>query len=96
MCSIVDTLGPFPQHWKDSWNGGGESVTAWYDPSTKPQARLEAKAPVAKRRPEISPERDLFASVVSKVFLYKPESRLTATELLEDSEFQAPMAYYGL
>ncbi|KAL4932072.1 kinase-like protein [Aspergillus undulatus] len=48
---------------------------------------------IARYRPDTDPdERELVLSIMQKVFIYSPEKRLTATQLLADPSFKALMA----
>jgi hypothetical protein len=91
------TLGSLPEHWKGYCTYpdiGNENC--FYDQSMPAFAERTLAARIARLRPETSQtERNLVLAVFAKVFVYLPERRATASQLLEDSSFKALMAMYG-
>ncbi|KAL4993098.1 kinase-like protein [Aspergillus recurvatus] len=80
LTSIVNFLGPLPEEWKVK--------------RLPPRKSLASE--IARYRPDVDPaERELVFSIMQKVFIYSPEKRMTATQLLADPSFKALMARYG-
>ncbi|KAL4734485.1 kinase-like protein [Aspergillus similis] len=95
LTSIVNFLGPLPEEWKGRYiySDGHDS---WYDRSQLPAPKNSLASEIARYRPDADPaERELVLSIMQKVFIYSPEKRLTATQLLGDPSFKALMARYG-
>jgi hypothetical protein len=91
---MVKILGPMPEQWKGDYLGG-EYDNSWYDQSTTSDLRSTIERLIQRERPEASPtERIHVLSVMSKVFCYRPEDRLTAPQLLRDASFKALMEIY--
>ena len=92
---MVECLGPLPEHWKGLYiyPDGDDS---WYDQSrpTNPEYSLADR--IEWCLPDADPvERQLVESIMAKVFVYDPEKRPTARELLRDPSFRALMDRYG-
>ncbi|KAJ5563949.1 hypothetical protein N7513_000191 [Penicillium frequentans] len=95
ISDIVNHLGPLPEDWKKRY-AQDEALDFWYDQSRKADTKDDLQSIIAYYRPDTDPiERELVHSVMSKVFVYRPEERLTATELLKDPSFRAIMDKYG-
>jgi serine/threonine protein kinase len=91
---MVKVLGPLPEQWKGNYFGDN-CDNSWYDQSKTSDFRSAIEGLIQRQRPETSPtERDHVLSVMSKVFCYRPEGRLTATQLLQDASFKALMEIY--
>ncbi|KAL5340559.1 kinase domain-containing protein [Aspergillus crustosus] len=97
-------FGPLPEEWKGLYRQN-DALDEWYIPDTshllgKP---LEPRKSMMKRlewyhrdHPEEDPKAlELVRTIMMKVFRYNPEERLTATQLLNDKDFQALMERYG-
>jgi len=92
ITDMVRTLGPLPKHWKGYYN---DCDNSWYDQSRTSDFRSAVEGLIQRQRPETSPtERNHVLSVMSKVFCYRPEGRLTAPQLLQDASFKALMEIY--
>ena len=64
--------------------------------SSVPAPKLNLASTIERFRPDIDQaERELVYSILKKVFVYHPEERLTATQLLQDPSFKAIMDRYG-
>lgn len=95
VLSIVDTLGPMPEHWKGDYKYPIIREDSWYDQSRKPRPERTLAAMIKRARPEASQtETDNVLSVMSKGFSYLPESRMSAAQLLEDASFKTVMQIY--
>ncbi|KAL4816109.1 kinase-like protein [Aspergillus spinulosporus] len=95
LTSIVNFLGPLPEDWKGRYvySDGHDS---WYDQSQTPAPKKSLASEIARYRPDADPaELELVLFIMQKVFIYSPEKRLTATQLLADPSFKALMARYG-
>ncbi|CAI7583689.1 unnamed protein product [Penicillium glandicola] len=93
--SMVDALGSLPKEWKDLyiWPPGRDS---WYEEGQMPNPDWDLDATIKRFHPDVDPiERQHVNSIMSKVFIYCPEKRLTATQLLRDPSFRAIMDRYG-
>jgi serine/threonine protein kinase len=91
---MVKVLGPLPEQWKGNYIGSKYN-NSWYDQSTTSDFRSAIERLIQRERPETSPtERNHVLSVMSKVFCYRPEDRLTAQQLLRDDSFKALMEIY--
>jgi serine/threonine protein kinase len=94
MSSIVDRLGPLPEHWRGLYNAG-QSDSSWYD-----QARAHIPLNtllefISQAQPNMDKaEHDLVYAALTRGFCYLPESRLSATHLLQDASFRALVAFY--
>ncbi|KGO74379.1 hypothetical protein PITC_080710 [Penicillium italicum] len=92
---LFKILGPLPARWKGLCDHP-IIEDSWYEDSEEPFPDMELKERITLRRPEMDEaEKDLATSVLRKVFVYSPEKRLSATQLLEDSDFKALMQKYG-
>jgi serine/threonine protein kinase len=93
ISDMVRILGPLPKKWKGCYNSWGLSEHWWYDQCRRPDQTLESI--VKRTRPDVGEvERNHVVSIMSKVFCYSPDDRLTATQLLQDPSFQAVMEIY--
>ena len=93
---MIYALGPLPGEWKGQYINPEVSRDWWYDPNTSPDPKHSLASLVEQRRPDAdAEERKLVLSIMMKVFRYCPEERLTASELLQDSEFRALMRRYS-
>lgn len=91
---FVMALGPLPEKWKGLfvYIDGRDS---WYDQNQSPIPRWTLKSRIAKLRPDADPvEQSLVLSIMSRVFIYDPAKRLTASQLLRDPAFRAIMENY--
>ncbi|KAN0078905.1 Protein kinase-like domain containing protein [Elaphomyces granulatus] len=94
LSCMVEVLGPMPEQWKGHYVCG-ECNNSWYDQSITSDPRSALERLIQKERPETSPtERNHVLSLMSRVFCYCPEDRLTATQLLQDASFKALMEIY--
>ncbi|KAJ5087255.1 hypothetical protein N7456_010871 [Penicillium angulare] len=95
ISSIVSILGPLPEEWKEH-NSDPRRLDSWYDQSQTPAPHFDLESVIARFRPDADPaERELVQSILTKVFIFCPEKRLTATQLLQDPSFRALMDKYG-
>ncbi|KAI1817268.1 hypothetical protein GGS20DRAFT_533357 [Poronia punctata] len=100
MESWVDTLGPLPSSWKDSYyEQDGRDDSSWYDQTRKPKGEKSLKyfvdiEALPSRTDEL--ERDRVLSILQKGLCYEPSKRPSADELLTDPSFTALMARYNL
>ena len=93
ITAMVGTLGPLPRKWKGCYNYLGTPGNWWYDQRRRPTLTLESI--IKRERPEVSEvERNHIVTIMSKVFCYSPDDRLTATQLLQDTSFKAVMKIY--
>lgn len=95
ITSIVRCLGPLPKEWKGLYThpGGHDS---WYDQCKTPDPKCSLESRIAHFRPDADlTERKHVHSILSRMFTYEPEKRLTATQLLQDPSFRAIMDKYG-
>lgn len=89
---MVGVLGPLPENWQGHFDGPGTMLNSWYDQDRKPVPELTLAAMIKRARPEASPsEVKPVLFFMSKGFCYLPESRMSATELLQDASFKAVM-----
>ncbi|CDM30764.1 hypothetical protein DTO013E5_588 [Penicillium roqueforti] len=94
VSGMVECLGPLPKQWKGLYKYS-DGLDSWYDQSQSPDLEHDLAAKIAYFRPDSDPvERQHVLSVMSKVFIYDPEKRLTAVELLRDPSFRAIMDRY--
>ncbi|CAG8313130.1 unnamed protein product [Penicillium nalgiovense] len=92
---MVECLGPLPKKWKGLYTHPG-GLDSWYDQSQSPDPKYIIAEKIAYFRPDADlAERQHVESIMSKVFIYEPEKRLTAKELLRDPSFRAIMEWYG-
>ncbi|EER41946.1 protein kinase [Histoplasma capsulatum H143] len=83
VSSMVRCLGPLPEQWKGLFTHSGALDYC-----------LAAK--ISKFCPEADQtEQKHMLSIMSKVFTFCPQKRLTATQLLHDPSFKAVMEKYG-
>lgn len=95
IARFVETLGPLPEAWKGSCTYP-QCLDSWYDQDKTIDPKYDLAAIIARRRPDADEaERELVRSIMLKVFIYSPEKRLTATQLLHDAEFRTLMEKYG-
>lgn len=95
ISGIVRYLGSLPEQWKGLYTHPG-GLDSWYDQHTTPDPDHDLASTIAHFRPEADPvERNYVHFIMSRVFNYCPEKRLTATELLRDPSFKAVMDTYG-
>ncbi|KAI3010741.1 hypothetical protein CBS147346_1506 [Aspergillus niger] len=94
LSAITKNLGPLPEEWKGFYVFSG-GLDSWYDQSQGPDPdSLEFL--VSYHRPDADPtERQHLLTLMKKMFIYCPEERLTATQLLQDPSFKAIMDNYG-
>ncbi|KAJ6036100.1 hypothetical protein N7540_000379, partial [Penicillium herquei] len=90
LSGMFQCLGPLPEKWKSCTPIGG--LDSWYDQSRSSDPENDLVSKIAYYRPDSDPaERELVISIMMKVFIYEPEKRLTARELLHNSEWRALM-----
>ena len=95
VSGMVECLGPLPKQWKGLYTHPG-GLDSWYDQSQSPDLDNDLAAKIAYFRPDADlVERQHVQSIMSKVFIYDPEKRPTAIELLQDPSFRAIMDWYG-
>ncbi|KAJ5921318.1 hypothetical protein N7466_009644 [Penicillium verhagenii] len=95
VSGMVECLGPLPEQWKGLYTHPG-GLDSWYDQSQSPDLENDLAAKIAYFRPDADPvERQHVQSIMSRVFIYHPEKRPTASELLRDPSFRAIMDRYG-
>ncbi|KAL4912638.1 hypothetical protein BDW62DRAFT_214837 [Aspergillus aurantiobrunneus] len=88
-------LGPLPAEWKGCYTHG-EAPDSWYDQSQTCDPEYNLESEIARFSPDSDPvERGHVLSIMSRVFTYDPERRLTASQLLRDPSFRAIMDKYG-
>ena len=87
-------LGPLPASWKGHFKLTRD-LGSWYEEGDGTPLDNTIKDMIAKRRPDVDEaERDLVDRIMRKVFVYSPEERLTAAQLLEDPDFKELMQKY--
>ncbi|KAH8429770.1 uncharacterized protein LDX57_007442 [Aspergillus melleus] len=92
---FVNSLGPLPEEWKGLYTQPG-SQDSWYDQNQTPDPKWSLESNIAGLCPDADPiELSHVNSIMSRVFTYDPEKRLTATQLLRDPSFRAIMENYG-
>lgn len=95
VSSMVKCLGPLPEQWKGHYTHSG-ALDSWYDQHQIPDPKYSLAAKISRYRPEADQtEQNHVLSIMSKVFTFCPEKRLTATQLLHDPSFKAVMEKYG-
>ncbi|GLA68273.1 hypothetical protein AtubIFM55763_003342 [Aspergillus tubingensis] len=95
LTTITARLGPLPEQWKGSYIYD-DCLDSWYDQNRTPDTNKTLASELARYRPDADlAERELVLFIMQKVFIYSPEERLTATQLLADPSFKALMARYG-
>ena len=99
ISGIARALGPLPEQWKGLYthpHPEGFDNDYWYDQHETPDPNSDIASTIAYYRPDVDPtEREQVHSIMSRVFTYCPEKRLTATQLLQDPSFRAIMDRYG-
>lgn len=76
-----------------AWPGSRDS---WYVQHQTPDPEWNLEFRIAYLRTDAdSVEQQFVHSIMSKVFVYNPEERITATQLLRDPSFRALMDRYG-
>lgn len=89
ISGMVRCLGPLPEEWKGCYIHSNE-LDHWYDQHTKPDPKVTIEARIKKLRPDLDATyQELICSIMSKVFVFRPEERLTATQFLHDPSFRA-------
>ncbi|KAL4914833.1 kinase-like domain-containing protein [Aspergillus aurantiobrunneus] len=95
LSSMVEALGPLPKQWQGSCVYS-EPLDSWYDQSQTPDPNKGLASTIAYYRSDADPtEQQHMLDVMSKVFIFCPEKRLTAAQLLQDPSFRAIMDKYG-
>ncbi|EEH02630.1 protein kinase [Histoplasma capsulatum G186AR] len=95
ISGIIRCLGPLPEEWKGLYTHPG-SLDSWYDQQKTSDPDHDLASTIAYFCPEADPvEQKHVHSIMSSVFSYYPENRLTATQLLQDPSFRAIMHKYG-
>ncbi|KAJ5287241.1 hypothetical protein N7478_002927 [Penicillium angulare] len=95
VTAMVECLGPLPERWKGLYNHP-EGLDSWYDQSQIADPKGGFAAQIARLRPDAdAAEQELVRTIMLKVFIYAPEKRLSAKELLQDPDFRALMDRYG-
>lgn len=95
ISGITSCLGPLPEQWKGLYPYA-EGLDSCYDQNQEPNPKHTLTSKIAYFRPDADPvERQLVHSIMSKVFIYHPEERITAEQLLRDPSFRALMDRYG-
>ncbi|OGM40445.1 kinase domain-containing protein [Aspergillus bombycis] len=94
LTTITGFLGPLPEQWKGSYIFA-DGLDSWFDHNQTPDTKETLASELARYRPDVDPaEREHKLSIMQKAFIYSPEERLTATQLLADPSFKALMARY--
>ncbi|KAL2830888.1 kinase-like domain-containing protein [Aspergillus cavernicola] len=95
ISGMVKGLGPLPEQWKGLYTHPG-GLDSWYDQSETPDPDQGLASRIARFGADADPiEQQHVHSIMSRVFTYCPEERLTATQLLRDPSFRAIMDNYG-
>lgn len=95
LTTITGFLGPLPEQWKGSYVFA-DGLDSWYNHNQTLDTKRTLSSELERYRPDADPaERELVLSIMQKVFIYSPEERLTATQLLADPSFKALMARFG-
>lgn len=97
--SIVKHVGGLPSEWLGRYElyDKEEVQASWYGQGSKEKDAQALSAFLDQCRPDISAkEKTHVLSVVQKVFRPRPQDRLTASELLEDTDFKAVMSMNGV
>lgn len=88
-------FGPLPEEWKGLCIYP-DGLDSWYDQNGELDPEFDLASRTIQYRPEVdAAERELVCSIMRKVFTYRPEERLPATQLLQDDSFKALMKKYG-
>ncbi|KAJ5985558.1 hypothetical protein N7522_012754 [Penicillium canescens] len=81
--------GPLPSHWKGLCIDAEDS---WYDQDRLPDPEFSLASTIETDLPDADPiEREHARSLMTRMFTFCPEERLTATQLLQDPSFKAIM-----
>lgn len=92
LFGMVNSLGPLPSHWKGLCKHANDS---WYDQARLPDPKFSLASTIEKDLPNADPiEREHARSIMTRMFTFCPEERLTATQLLQDPSFKAIMEIY--
>ncbi|KAM5442207.1 hypothetical protein MferCBS31731_002581 [Microsporum ferrugineum] len=95
ISGIVKSIGPLPKQWKGHYTYP-KGLDSWYDQNQTTDPKHDLASTIAYYRPDSDPtERKHVLSIMTRMFTYFPEKRLTATELLQDPSFNAIMNKYG-
>lgn len=96
ITGMVQSLGPLPADWKGSYIMHElDCLDSWYDQDEKVNPTMVLGARIEHFCPDADPiERELVRSIMARVFTFRPEERLTATQLLQDPSFKAIMEIY--
>lgn len=95
--SIVDGVGLLPREWKDHYEAHDKAKAkeAWYGRGSPAKNIFSAFLNMC--RPNISAaEKALVLSIIQQVFRPRPEDRVTAGGLVDNTEFKALMSIYGV
>ncbi|KAJ6022838.1 uncharacterized protein N7446_013191 [Penicillium canescens] len=89
LFGLVNSLGPLPSHWKGLCIDAEDS---WYDQDRLPDPEFSLASTIETDLPDADPiEREHARSLMTRMFTFCPEERLTATQLLQDPSFKAIM-----
>ncbi|KAK2858486.1 hypothetical protein FQN49_004685 [Arthroderma sp. PD_2] len=95
ISGIVRSMGPLPRQWKGLYTHP-KGLDFWYDQNQTTDPKHDLASTIAYYRPDSDPtERQHVLSIMTRIFTYCPEKRLTTTELLQDPSFKAIMNTYG-
>ncbi|EFQ98056.1 serine/threonine protein kinase [Nannizzia gypsea CBS 118893] len=95
ISGIVRRLGPLPKEWKGLYTYP-KGLDSWYDENQPTDSKHDLTSTIAYFRPDSDPaERKHVLSLMTRMFTYCPEKRLTAAELLQDPSFKAIMDKNG-
>ena len=83
ISGITTRLGPLPVQWKCLYIYSEEGLDSCYDQHQTPDPKHDLTSTITYFHPDADPaERQHVHSVMTNVFTYDPEKRLTATQLL--------------
>jgi serine/threonine protein kinase len=95
VSAFVHCLGPLPKRWNGLYTHP-DPLDFWYDQNTVPDPNDSLESVIERFRPDADPiEKRHVLSVMKKGFIYDPEKRPTAAQLLQDPSFRAIMERYG-
>lgn len=95
ITSMVETLGPLPEQWKGSCIDSEVSLDKWYDKNTRKLPDFSLAAKIRRGNSDSDPvEQQQMVSILTRGFDYNPETRITATQLLQDPSFKAIIGRY--